>query len=46
MLGAVSELGDMTGVPTPSIKSLYACTKLLEKSYLDAGAAVRLDALR
>jgi 2-dehydropantoate 2-reductase len=46
MLGAVAELGDMTGVPTPSIKSLYACTKLLEKSYLDAGAAVRLDALR
>ena len=29
MLGVVIELGEMIGVPTPSLKALYACASLL-----------------
>ena len=29
MLGVVIELGEMTGVPTPTMKALYACVSLL-----------------
>ena len=31
MLGAVIELGEMTGVDTPSLKALYACASLLNR---------------
>jgi 2-dehydropantoate 2-reductase len=31
MLGVVIELGEMTGVDTPSLKALYACVCLLNK---------------
>jgi len=31
MLGVVIELGEMTGVETPSLKALYACVSLLNK---------------
>lgn len=31
VVGAVAELGRLTGLPTPYIDSLYACVKLLER---------------
>jgi len=31
MLGAVIELGEMTGVDTPALKALYACASLLNR---------------
>jgi 2-dehydropantoate 2-reductase len=34
ILGAVAELGRLTGTPTPYIEALYACVKLLEKTVL------------
>jgi 2-dehydropantoate 2-reductase len=34
ILGAVAELGRLTGTPTPYIDGLYACVKLLEKTGL------------
>jgi len=41
LVGAVAELGELTGVPTPSIKALYACVKLLDKTMQGAGAPLR-----
>ncbi len=41
LVGAVAELGELTGVPTPSIKALYACVKLLDKTTQGAGAPPR-----
>jgi 2-dehydropantoate 2-reductase len=32
LIGAVAELGRLTGTPTPSIDAVHACVKLLEKS--------------
>ncbi|MDB5082146.1 MAG: panE, 2-dehydropantoate 2-reductase [Chloroflexi bacterium] len=32
IVGAVAELGRLTGTPTPYIDALYACVKLLEKT--------------
>ena len=34
LVGAVAELGRLTGTPTPRIDTLYACVKLLEQSRL------------
>lgn len=33
LVGAVIELGEMLGIPTPSIRSIYAAVKLLEQRY-------------
>jgi 2-dehydropantoate 2-reductase len=41
LVGAVAELGELTGVPTPSIKALYACVKLLDKTTQGAGVPLR-----
>ena len=35
LVGAVLELGRLTGTPTPHIDTLYACTKLLDKMLQD-----------
>ena len=35
MLGVVIELAEMTGVEVPSLRSLYACTSLLNKTIQD-----------
>ncbi len=43
LVGAVAELGELTGIPTPCIKALYACTKLLDKTIKEAHAALRLQ---
>lgn len=35
IVGAVAELGRLTGTPTPYIDALYACVKLLEKTVVN-----------
>ncbi len=35
IVGAVAELGRLTGTPTPNIDALYACVKLLEKTVVN-----------
>lgn len=37
LVGAVVELGRITHTPTPAIDAVYACTKLLNKTYREAG---------
>jgi 2-dehydropantoate 2-reductase len=32
IVGAITELGRLVGVPTPHLDTLYACVKLLERS--------------
>ena len=44
LMGAVLELGGLTGIPAPSIKAVYACVKLLNKIMLLQGAGVRVAA--
>ena len=36
LVGAVIELGKLTGTPTPHIDSVYACTRLLAQTIADA----------
>jgi len=40
MLGVVIELGEMTGVQTPTLKALYACASLLNKKIQDESVYV------
>jgi 2-dehydropantoate 2-reductase len=35
LVGVFVELGEITGVPTPSIAAVYACTRLLETRLAD-----------
>ena len=35
LVGAIVELGEISGVPTPATRHVYALTKLLERSILD-----------
>ncbi len=42
LVGAILEMGNMAGVPAPSIKAVYACVKLLNKVMLLEGAGVRV----
>ncbi len=37
LVGAFVELGQLCGVPTPSIEAVYACTKLLARTRLGTG---------
>lgn len=41
LLGSIIEIGRMTDTPTPRMETVYACTKLLNKTYKDASAKVR-----
>jgi 2-dehydropantoate 2-reductase len=36
LVGAVIELGRLTGTPTPHIDAVYACTRLLAQTIADA----------
>ncbi|HUW37938.1 MAG TPA: 2-dehydropantoate 2-reductase [Rhodocyclaceae bacterium] len=45
LVGAVAELGELTGVPTPCVKALYACVKLLALTMDEARASMRLQPL-
>lgn len=40
LVGAVIELGKLTGTPTPHIDSVYACTRLLAQTIADAKGTV------
>ena len=39
LVGAVSELGRITGTPTPNLDAVYACAALLARTLRDAGGA-------
>lgn len=43
LIGAILEIGTLTGTPAPSIKAVYACVKLLNKVLVLQGAGVRVD---
>ncbi len=43
LMGAVLELGQLTGTPCPAIQALYACVKLLNKVMLLKNAGVSLS---
>ncbi len=45
LVGSVIELGEITGVPCPSIKAVYACAKLLAEVIQDQKGAARIIAL-
>ncbi|MGH7655382.1 MAG: 2-dehydropantoate 2-reductase [Gemmatimonadaceae bacterium] len=42
LVGAVIELGRLTGTPTPHIDSVYACTRLLAQTIADAKGFLRI----
>lgn len=42
LMGAVLEIGRMTGTPAPAIEAVYACVKLLNRTMLLQGAGVRV----
>jgi 2-dehydropantoate 2-reductase len=43
LVGAVIELGRLTGTPTPHIDSVYACTRLLAQTIADAKGTLRMS---
>lgn len=45
MLGAVLELADVTGIETPALRALYACTCLLSNTIQEEAIRVRGEAL-
>ena len=42
LIGAILELGALTGTPAPTIEAVYACVKLLNRTMLVEGAGVTL----
>ncbi len=42
LVGAIIELGRLTGTPTPHIDSVYACTRLLAQTIADAKGTLRI----
>ncbi|MBM3609135.1 MAG: 2-dehydropantoate 2-reductase, partial [Alphaproteobacteria bacterium] len=42
LVGSIIELGEITGVATPAIRAVYACTKLLAHTLAREGGAVRI----
>ena len=42
LVGSVVELGDLTGIPVPTIRAIYQAVKLLESTYTAAPLSVRL----
>lgn len=46
LIGAVLELARVTETPAPSSKAVYACVRLLARTYLKAGARVDLIPLK
>ncbi len=43
LVGAVIELGKLTGTPTPHIDAVYACTRLLAQTIADAHGTLRIS---
>jgi 2-dehydropantoate 2-reductase len=46
LIGAVMELAQLTQTPAPAIEAVWACTKLLDKTYTVANARVDLIPIR
>ena len=44
LIGAILEMGKLTDTPSPAIKAVYACVKLLNKIMVLERAGVRLSA--
>ena len=42
LVGSVVELGDLTGIPVPTVRAVYQAVKLLETTYLASVLSVRL----
>ena len=45
LIGAVIELSRLTQTPTPTIDAVYACVKLLNKTFTEAKALIELKSL-
>ena len=45
LVGAVVELGRLTGTPTPHIDAVYACVSLLAKTLAEKHARLAIDAV-
>ena len=45
LIGAVVELGELTGVPTPTVKAIYAATKLLAHNMAQEQIRVRAESV-
>lgn len=45
LIGSIIEMARLTETPAPTIAAVYACTKLLDKTYTDAGSKVDLTSL-
>jgi 2-dehydropantoate 2-reductase len=43
LLGSVIELGKVCNMPTPTLDTVYAMTRLLERSVLKKGKGLSLD---
>ena len=43
MLGVVIELAEMTGVEVPTLRALYACASLLNKTIQDEGLRIKSE---
>ena len=43
LVGAVAELGRITGTPTPTIDAIYACASLLARTVAAEGGRLRLE---
>jgi 2-dehydropantoate 2-reductase len=43
LVGAVVELGRLTGTPTPHIDAVYACASLLAKTLADQNGHLRIE---
>lgn len=43
LVGAVVELGRLTGTPTPHIDAVYACASLLAKSLADQNGSLKIE---
>jgi 2-dehydropantoate 2-reductase len=45
LVGSVLELGQLTGVPTPHLSAIHACTSLLAKVLRDSHGRLKVEAL-
>ena len=45
LMGAVVELGRLTGIPTPHIDAVFACASLLGKTLQEQHGRLRIEPL-
>ena len=46
LVGSVLELGRITGVPTPNLIAVHACTALLARTFREANGRLRIESAR